>query len=54
MVEHHPAGAFWTTNEITLTDMRLAIEIDEGSGFCYGVIRAIEKAESRLKETSSL
>ena len=34
--------------------MRLAIEIDEGSGFCYGVIRAIEKAESRLKETASL
>ena len=35
-------------------NMRLAIEIDEGSGFCYGVIRAIEKAESRLKETSAL
>ena len=35
-------------------NMRLAIEIDEGSGFCYGVIRAIEKAESRLKETASL
>ena len=34
--------------------MHLNIEIDEGSGFCYGVIRAIEKAESRLKETSAL
>ena len=34
--------------------MRLAIEIDEESGFCYGVIRAVEKAEHRLKESSTL
>lgn len=34
--------------------MRLSIEIDEESGFCYGVIRAVEKAESRLKESAAL
>ncbi len=34
--------------------MRLYIEIDPGSGFCYGVIRAVEKAEKNLMENSSL
>jgi len=34
--------------------MRLAIEIDEESGFCYGVIRAVEKAEFKLRESSTL
>lgn len=34
--------------------MRLTIEIDSESGFCYGVIRAVEKAESRLRESASL
>ena len=34
--------------------MYLNIEIDEGSGFCYGVIRAVEKAEMQLKESGTL
>ena len=34
--------------------MHLNIEIDEGSGFCYGVIRAVEKAEMQLKESGTL
>lgn len=34
--------------------MRLKIETDTESGFCYGVIRAIEKAECRLQESSTL
>ena len=34
--------------------MRLTIEIDSESGFCYGVIRAVQKAESRLRESASL
>lgn len=34
--------------------MRLSIEIDSESGFCYGVIRAVEKAELRLKESGTL
>ena len=34
--------------------MQLNIEIDEGSGFCYGVIRAVEKAEMQLKESGTL
>lgn len=34
--------------------MRLSIEIDEESGFCHGVIRAVEKAEFRLKESAAL
>lgn len=34
--------------------MHLNIEIDEGSGFCYGVIRAVEKAEIKLKESGTL
>lgn len=34
--------------------MRLNIEIDPGSGFCYGVIRAVEKAEINLKENTKL
>jgi 4-hydroxy-3-methylbut-2-enyl diphosphate reductase len=34
--------------------MHIDIEIDEGSGFCYGVIRAVEKAEMQLKECGSL
>lgn len=34
--------------------MQLFIEIDEESGFCYGVIRAVEKAESKLRESDTL
>lgn len=34
--------------------MHLTIEIDEESGFCYGVIRAVQKAEMKLKESSTL
>ncbi len=34
--------------------MRLTIEIDEESGFCYGVIRAVQKAEMKLKESGTL
>lgn len=34
--------------------MRLSIEIDGESGFCYGVIRAVEKAEYCLKESAAL
>lgn len=32
--------------------MNLSIEIDPESGFCYGVIRAVETAENNLKEGS--
>ncbi|MDR0660507.1 MAG: 4-hydroxy-3-methylbut-2-enyl diphosphate reductase [Prevotellaceae bacterium] len=32
----------------------MLVEIDDKSGFCYGVIRAIEKAEGELKESVSL
>lgn len=34
--------------------MKLDIEIDPESGFCYGVIRAVEKAEINLKENTQL
>ena len=34
--------------------MHIDIEIDEGSGFCNGVIRAVEKAEMQLKESGTL
>ena len=34
--------------------MRLSIEIDGESGFCYGVIRAVQKAELKLKESGTL
>ena len=34
--------------------MRLSIEIDGESGFCYGVIRAVQKAEMKLKESPTL
>ncbi len=32
----------------------MQVEIDDKSGFCYGVIRAIETAEGELKESVSL
>ena len=32
----------------------MQVEIDDKSGFCYGVIRAIEKTEGELKESVSL
>jgi 4-hydroxy-3-methylbut-2-enyl diphosphate reductase len=32
----------------------MTVEIDEKSGFCYGVIRAIDKAESELNRDSNL
>ena len=28
------------------------VEIDQNSGFCFGVVRAISKAESALQELS--
>lgn len=34
--------------------MQLSIEIDGESGFCYGVIRAVERAEGKLKECDTL
>ncbi|MCK9625016.1 MAG: 4-hydroxy-3-methylbut-2-enyl diphosphate reductase [Bacteroidales bacterium] len=34
--------------------MSIKIEIDENSGFCYGVVRAIEQAENYLKYSSRL
>ena len=34
--------------------MSLHIEIDPGSGFCNGVIGAVEKAEKKLKESAKL
>lgn len=37
-----------------IAGMRLDIEIDGESGFCYGVIRAVEKAEFKLRESSTL
>ena len=32
----------------------MVIEIDEGSGFCFGVTRAIRKAEEELKDGKPL
>jgi 4-hydroxy-3-methylbut-2-enyl diphosphate reductase len=32
----------------------MLIEIDEGSGFCFGVTTAIKKAEEELAESHSL
>jgi 4-hydroxy-3-methylbut-2-enyl diphosphate reductase len=34
--------------------MQLRPEIDPGSGFCYGVVRAINQAEKNLKEQKNL
>jgi len=34
--------------------MELNIEVDDKSGFCYGVVKAIEKAEEHLKERGHL
>lgn len=34
--------------------MRLTIEIDSGSGFCNGVIRAVETAEQNLKQSGPI
>ena len=53
MARQDIAGAFRASDEI-IVGMRLAIEIDGESGFCYGVIRAVEKAEVRLKESGTL
>lgn len=33
---------------------KVTIEIDEGSGFCFGVVTAIEKAEAALAQNSEL
>lgn len=33
---------------------RLEVEIDKDSGFCFGVVNAIESAERELKETDTL
>lgn len=51
MVRQDFIGEVWTSNEI---DMKLHIEIDPSSGFCNGVIGAVEKAEKKLKECSKL
>ena len=32
----------------------MLIEIDEGSGFCFGVTTAIKKAEEELAKSDSL
>lgn len=32
----------------------LQIEIDEGSGFCFGVTTAIKKAEEELKKRETI
>lgn len=40
--------------ERQIRDMHLKIEIDEGSGFCYGVVRAIGKAEEILSASGKL
>ena len=37
-----------------LQKMKLKIDIDTHSGFCYGVVRAIEQAEKYLEENSEL
>ena len=34
--------------------MELNVEIDNHSGFCYGVVRAIEQAEKYLDENKEL
>ena len=34
--------------------MNIQVEIDEGSGFCYGVVRAIGKAEEVLGTAGKL
>ena len=34
--------------------MKLKIDIDTHSGFCYGVVRAIEQAEKYLEKNSQL
>ena len=33
---------------------QISIEIDEGSGFCFGVVNAIKKAEDALKQKQTL
>ena len=32
----------------------IKVEIDEGSGFCFGVVTAIRKAEEELKKSGRL
>ena len=32
----------------------IEVEIDKGSGFCFGVVNAIESAERELKNTDRL
>ena len=32
----------------------IEVEIDKGSGFCFGVVTAIESAERELKNTNTL
>ena len=32
----------------------IEVEIDKGSGFCFGVVTAIERAERELKNTNTL
>lgn len=53
MVGQDIVGAFRAPDEI-IGIMRLSIEIDEESGFCYGVIRAVQKAELKLKDGGTL
>ena len=38
----------------SMTDNSITIEIDEGSGFCFGVVTAIDKAEAALKQDAEL
>ena len=34
--------------------MMIEVEIDKGSGFCFGVVTAIESAERELNNTDTL
>lgn len=40
--------------EVNKREMGLTVDIDAGSGFCYGVIRAINHAEEFLSENDTL
>jgi 4-hydroxy-3-methylbut-2-enyl diphosphate reductase len=43
-----------TVSESSSGTMKLKIEIDENSGFCFGVVNAINKAEEELTKSGTL
>lgn len=50
-----PRPRFYTLTLYYLTPfLRVKIEIDKGSGFCFGVVEAIRRAEERLEEDKML